>query len=274
MTLLNAEIIAVHATLDSGHELTPIAVGQYPGGEPYIKDFPKSTHALIVRPHDMQSLMAALFLCEVHPIEELILPYFPGARQDRINLTGDRLFTARSVARLVNRIPNRPLIKILDPHSDVVPAWLDNVHVFSAAFALGHETTFFSTLPDYKGIIAPDSGSTRRATSVAGLMELPVYQGLKYRNVKTGELDGFRLEHLDPGHYLVVDDICDGGGTFLGLAAQFREGVTADLYVTHGIFSQGTVALAKKYDRIYTTDSVMNRAVHGISVIQVVERMI
>jgi phosphoribosylpyrophosphate synthetase len=64
---------------------------------------------------------------------------------------------------------------------------------------------------------------------------------------------------------LIVDDICDGGGTFLGisdaLGSRLRSlgDVGGDyilgLYVTHGIFSKGFCDLIEKFDHVYTTDS-------------------
>lgn len=301
MSLSHTEIVAVAPTvygssamgrgiggqtMTTGIGFTPINVGFYPAGEPYVKDLPKDITHLIVRPLSMDTLMAALFVLDVsadlgyEPIE-LVLPYFPGGRQDRINRQGDQLFTARSIARIINEIDNISKVKILDPHSDVTPALLDNCKVYGADFALGHEATFFSTLPHYDGVIAPDAGSEKRAQSVARLMEIPVHQGNKFRDVRTGELQGFvGLEDIKDGHYLVVDDICDGGGTFLGLAEEFRPNVTADLYVTHGIFSSpGNLYMLKKnYGKLYCTDSLI---VHedvlldgGVTIIPVVERML
>jgi ribose-phosphate pyrophosphokinase len=255
-----------------------VEVGHYPGGEPLITYVPSLIDALIVRPSSMETLMAALFFIDVskdrgYPPFDLVLPYFPGARQDRTNNEGDMLFTARSVAKMINHLDNLAAVKVLDPHSDVVPALLNKCRVYSAAFALGGEISFLSTTPDYVGVIAPDGGSVKRVDKVAQLMEVPVYQGRKHRDVRTGQLTGFSIEPLPPGHYLVVDDICDGGGTFIGLSQKFVAGVTADLYVTHGIFSKGTDELLARYDRIFCSDSLIVNA-PGVEVIRTVERMV
>jgi hypoxanthine phosphoribosyltransferase len=62
------------------------------------------------------------------------------------------------------------------------------------------------------------------------------------------------------GNYLVVDDICDGGGTFNLLAEAFQKDPHAaksdlSLYVSHGIFSKGIRAINDRYVNIFTTDS-------------------
>ncbi|HCW17254.1 MAG TPA: phosphoribosylpyrophosphate synthetase, partial [Achromobacter sp.] len=53
---------------------------------------------------------------------------------------------------------------------------------------------------------------------------------------------------------LVVDDICDGGRTFLELASALRDTTRQPvyLYVTHGIFSKGLGELNARYAGIFT----------------------
>ncbi len=112
-------------------------------------------------------------------------------------------------------------------------------------------------------------------------MNLPVYYGGKTRDVSTGKLTGFTLEPLaydnqqiNGAHYLVVDDICDGGGTFNGLASKIAEqGATADLYVSHGLFSKGTTELKKSFNTIYTTDSLAGSERNDVTVLAVVKEM-
>jgi ribose-phosphate pyrophosphokinase len=54
---------------------------------------------------------------------------------------------------------------------------------------------------------------------------------------------------------LIVDDICDGGATFVALARKLREAgaIEVSLFVTHGIFSKGKDL--EGIDNIYTTGS-------------------
>jgi len=69
---------------------------------------------------------------------------------------------------------------------------------------------------------------------------------------------------------LIVDDICDGGGTFLGLAKELKSKNAGKLYlaISHGIFSKGFESLAKDFQKIFTTDSfktIENKAVVQIN---------
>jgi ribose-phosphate pyrophosphokinase len=59
--------------------------------------------------------------------------------------------------------------------------------------------------------------------------------------------------------YVIIDDICDGGRTFVELAKAMKESrPTAKIYliVTHGIFSAGFDTLNQYFEGIYTTNSV------------------
>jgi ribose-phosphate pyrophosphokinase len=56
----------------------------------------------------------------------------------------------------------------------------------------------------------------------------------------------------------MVDDICDGGGTFLGLAEELKSKNAGKLFlaVSHGIFSKGISKLSSMFENIFTTDSI------------------
>jgi ribose-phosphate pyrophosphokinase len=174
----------------------------------------------------------------------------------------------KSVAALLNRL-KLPEVLVVDPHSDVTPALINNCKVLTAANILEEVV---ESLPTYDGVIAPDGGATKRAQGVATLLGIPLYHAWKTRDVATGKLDGFGCQFLGDGRYLVVDDICDGGGTFLGLARSikaFQQQVVLDLYVTHGYFSKGTAELKTVFDNIITTDSVIAPSSDDVHIINV-----
>lgn len=252
------------------------SVRLYSDGTPMIKlaqfaEIVENADTMIVRPKSLGSFIEAMFLVDSimyqgGRIKKLILPYVPGARQDRSNLTGDVLFTAASVAMMINQ-RHFDKVLILDPHSPFLLTHISR----SEAFPL--ERVAAKVWQGYTGIIAADKGGKARAQEFAMAMNLPIYYGTKHRDVSTGKLTGFGLDTIPFGHYLVVDDICDGGGTFIGLGEQIRkQGSFADLYVTHGIFSKGTSEMRKTYKNIYATDS---RDIHDTHVmtIPVVEDM-
>jgi ribose-phosphate pyrophosphokinase len=228
---------------------------------------------------DMAQFVTAMFLVDaIHDtssgyVRHLVLPYIPGARQDRSNPTGDVLFTLRSVADMINERGFTRVV-VLDPHSPVATNIIENVVVFPLE-------RIAKRFAGYDGIIAADKGGQDRAEQFATALDIPLFYGGKTRDVSTGRLTGFTLEDLrvgvpyvKNGHYLVVDDICDGGGTFNGLAAKIHEqGATADLFVSHGIFSKGTDTLLENYNTIYTTDSLAGSERNHVTVLAVVKEM-
>lgn len=235
-----------------------VSVFGYPSGEPRVMERPDCVDRVLLRPTSMQGFLGGLFWIDAliergHPSPDLILPFVPGARQDRLNDDGDYLFTAKSIARMVND-RNLPRVTVLDPHSDVIAALIDRCEVIHA-----HECIHRLTEP-YSAVISPDAGAEKRAGSVARKLGRPLVHGWKTRDVSTGAIAGFGIE---PGlavgsRVLVVDDICDGGGTFVGLAKILKASqVEADLFVTHGIFSRGTPVLLSHYRKVFCTDSVL-----------------
>lgn len=233
-------------------------IGMYSDGTPLVKtdqfeEIYRRADTMILRADSMAEFVAGMFLYDAvmnrrRPMA-LILPYLPGARQDRSNPTGDVLFTARSVANMINDRRFTEVVSV-DPHSEVMPKLINHfveypIELVAKKFWKG-----------YNAVISPDQGARDRAQRVAWVLNKPWVEGSKVRDVSTGALSGFDVKVEEGKHYLVVDDICDGGGTFVGLGEKIREqGAYADLYVTHGIFSKGTNALKKIYKNIYTTNS-------------------
>jgi ribose-phosphate pyrophosphokinase len=55
---------------------------------------------------------------------------------------------------------------------------------------------------------------------------------------------------------VIVDDICDGGGTFVGLAETIgRPASSMRLWTTHGIYSRGLGALLDAFGMVGSTNS-------------------
>lgn len=195
---------------------------------------------------------------------ELTIPYFPYARQDRVTdeLTG---FTLKTVANIINDLKYDKLV-IYDPHSDVTPALLNNVQVINQADIV---TKLFRGLDEYirtirPVIVAPDAGAVKKAAKIATHYKLPLVSAEKVRNTTTGDIIETRF-HCDINfadkrrpQFLIVDDICDGGRTFIELAKAMRQlykNAGIALYVTHGIFSKKFESFIDHIDRIYCTDT-------------------
>jgi ribose-phosphate pyrophosphokinase len=187
----------------------------------------------------------------------LVIPYVPGARADKDTPHGPTVYAMQLAMTNIDEII------IFDPHSPVIVEALKKIPATKITTYTPEDLfSEFSTkqvLPkNFEGVIAPDEGAVDRASQVADALGVPLYRATKKRDPNTGKLSSFEVEELpDSGHLLIVDDICDGGGTFLGLlsAIPARTGKIS-LYVSHGVFSGKALDnLYKGFHRIYTTNS-------------------
>ena len=110
-------------------------------------------------------------------------------------------------------------------------------------------------------LISPDGGALKKIYKVSEFLSgVEVVECSKSRNVKTEKLSGFKVyaDDLQGKDCLIVDDICDGGGTFIGLSEELRNKNAGKLYlaVSHGIFSKGFAELSSSFEKIFTTNSV------------------
>ncbi|MFA8299606.1 MAG: ribose-phosphate diphosphokinase [Hyphomicrobiales bacterium] len=186
----------------------------------------------------------------------LYLPYFPAARQDRVMRVGEPL-SVKVYADILNS-QSFQSITIFDPHSDVTAALLNNCRVVS-----NHK--FISKViddieQDQLQLVSPDQGALKKVYGLSSCLGIDkVVECSKHRDVKTLQLSNFKVytEDLNQNPCLVVDDICDGGRTFIGLAKALKEKNAGDLYlaISHGIFSYGFEELLRYYKCVYTTDS-------------------
>ena len=239
----------------------------FPGGEPHIKieDNLEQTKEVTITHrvssfNDMGLILIAVNALRNEKVEKinLFLPYFPAARQDRLMKKGEAL-TVKVYAEVFNNL-NLNSITIFDPHSDVAPALLNNCNVVENYQFIQQVV---NSLKKNTYLIAPDGGALKKIYKVASyLKDYEVVECSKHRDLKTGKLSGFKVYADDLGgkDCLIVDDICDGGGTFLGLAKELKAKNAGKLYlaVSHGIFSKGFEALSEEFEMIFTTDSFKN----------------
>lgn len=194
------------------------------------------------------------------------IPYAPASRQDRRN--GFEGLGCKVYADIINA-QNYNSVTIYDAHSDVIAALINNCRNISPIRFIRRAIADFK--PDV--IVAPDAGAAKKIGSYN--LGLDIVYCSKFRNVNTGQLDGFQV-HCDDWYErpLIVDDCLDGGGTFLGLAPVIKSKMSCEeigLYITHGIFSKGVEIITNVFDDIYCTDSYRTDLVptHKLTVFQI-----
>lgn len=241
------------------YEASGIEILQFPGGEWHAK-VPTSIlnhvhiFAKIRTWDDFGKFLAVSSAYEANNVSvHAFMPYLPGARQDRIQ-PGFPL-TAEIYAAAMT--PHVTSLTAVDAHSEAaLDLYRERIH-YTRALGFGFIPDLIDRKYDY--ILAADEGGVDRTTKIQELLGVQEIRFCKkIRDSATGKLSGFRVPRLNNGTTaLIADDICDGGGTFLGIANELPD-VNLDLYVTHGIFSKGLVPLHEKFGRIYTTNSWYN----------------
>jgi len=247
----------------------------FSGGEPHIKINPDfDTTQKVTITHRLNSFNDLGLLCitvdalrrmDVKVID-LFIPYFPAARQDRVMIKGESL-SVKVYADIVNGLQLNKVF-VFDAHSEVTPALVNNCEVIP-------NHTFIKEVLKVIGenvkLISPDGGALKKIYKVSEFLGgVDVVECSKSRDVKTGRLSGFKVyeEDLNGIDCLIVDDICDGGGTFVGLAEELKKKNAGKLYlaVSHGIFNKGFEVL-NCFDGIFTTNSVKDFEGENVQVI-------
>lgn len=180
----------------------------------------------------------------------LILPYLPYSRADRRFTDGDCL----GKEAFLNMLPMNWDIYTFDVHSDKSNSgFLINVTPENILRKIFKKYNF-------ENILFPDAGAMSRYSEMIDKFNIPanIYFCEKKRDPETGKFLGFKVPtDIDKTkNTIIIDDLCDGGGTFLGIANELQmDKSKLTLYVSHGIFSKGFSDLTKYFDLIITTNS-------------------
>jgi len=245
----------------------------FPGGECQIKlpvgeiGYTAEVLAILNSSDDILSLLLVVdAVRRAQPVTRILLtiPYFPYARQDRVCNPGEAL-SLKVMADLINGLHCHRVI-ILDPHSDVTPALLNNCQTIPLAQLVAGGVLASKVQQDDWALVAPDAGAEKKVREVAKRLSteshaIEMFCARKVRNTLTGQIVATELQGNVQGKKLIIiDDICDGGQTFIELAkvlqAQGAEEIY--LYVTHGIFSQGLSVLKPYFKSIYCYHTWLN----------------
>jgi ribose-phosphate pyrophosphokinase len=197
----------------------------------------------------------------------LHVPYLPFARQDK-DVSNTATFALHPFGDMINWLRCEEVTAV-DVHNE------DTTHLLITNFRnipveMIHDDLIRVVKPDL--IVFPDAGAVTR---YAYLRKHPYIVFEKDRDQATGEIRGHVLTKAGNPELiahskklLIIDDLCDGGATFLSVAkavnAKFKD-MQFHLFVTHGLFSKGRKLLEDAGFTLYTTDS-LPRNNYGIRV--------
>src|SRR6185312_2613636 len=171
-------------------------------------------------------------------------------------------FTLKYVSEFINSLGfNR--VEIVEPHSNVTPALINNSHSNYINFDLIYkviEEIYFDREKDY--IMFPDNGAANRYKN---MKFKNVLIGHKDRDFVTGEIKKLDLVgdifNAEGRKVLIVDDLSSNGGTFIHSskalrAVGFEE---VNLLVAHAENSIFKGELFVHIDKVFTTDSMLTQ---------------
>jgi len=189
-----------------------------------------------------------------------IIKYFPAARQDRQTHYNEP-FSLKVYTDIINA-QNYNKVTIWDAHSDVTTALLNNcVNIKQVELV---SNIFNRDLVDVENLVlcSPDAGANKKIFEISKKYNIPVIRSDKIRDTKTGNITETVVysEHLGNKDILIVDDILDGGGTFIPLAKKLEDLTEGNiyLYVTHGIFAKGLYPFEGLIDKIFCPNILLD----------------
>jgi ribose-phosphate pyrophosphokinase len=184
-----------------------------------------------------------------HARSKLTLYCLIGQRSDR-RFNENESFDLKVICDFINSM-GYDEVQVFHPHSDVTLALIQN----SKRISHFEYVKQAFELMDHPTLVSPDAGAYKTTHEIAEKLNSTLIPANKVR------VDGkphIQLQgDVSSQHCLIVDDILDGGRTFMELAKILKANGAASvsLYISHGIFSYGFDEIKKYVDHIYTTNS-------------------
>ena len=253
--------------LKINEEYIPLKVINFPDGQNDIKiekdiftRYPAQIISTFNNFQDLEIIFSLTSCLRRLGIKEinLYIPYLLGSRSDRQFEKGGSSYLKDVVCPLIN-LQNYNEVKVYDVHNSVMTdACLnnllieDNSKLVSWAIANIGDCT----------IVCPDEGASKK---IYPLLNKIGYQNELIICSKKRETDGSIskttiLEYSDTleKNIVIIDDICDGGRTFIEIVKKLQVGYEADFYliVSHGIFSKDFEELSQYFKGIFCTNSI------------------
>lgn len=211
-------------------------------------------NARVANANELFILAQVLDICNRHGmIPEVHISYLMGARMDRV-MDFNRPFSMKVVQDVLNRYDAD--FFVYDPHNPALMCRSEKWRVdrFEKELVVEDAVLCFA-----------DKGAESRYTDDMCVNYLrDRFHCEKERDTTTGKLNGFKVElgnvspaRIKGSNIVLIDDLCDGGGTFLGIIKLLRElnPKSISLCLSHAVQREGLIKVANEYDDVYVTDS-------------------
>ena len=199
-------------------------------------------------------LMQVLDILDRHEVSYVLsIYYLMGMRMDRV-MDFNRPFTLKIVLNSLKNC-NADNIKILEPHSD---AYYD--YRFGGKFTeLYIENSPSNNVWNGFQMVLPDAGAKERYDFQYVGTALTCS---KVRDLTTGKILEIKIDNpeaISDKPLLILDDLCDGGETFCGIAKAFNAlnipKERLNIAVTHMVNPKGIKNLSENFNHVWFTNS-------------------
>ena len=231
-------------------------VFHFPDGEIQIElgEFSHKEDVLIkcriTNAEELMVLCQVMDILDRHEIEySTRIYYLMSMRMDRV-MDFNRPFSLKVVTKILNSY-NCQSYEIIEPHSNTTQTLCKHCYPF-----------YGECRPDFSNyqIVFPDAGAKERYS--LGYEQDLCITCSKVRDEATGRILEIKInnpEDLLKKPLMIIDDLCDGGGTFCGIAQAFSKlGITKDklnISVVHMVNPKGIENLSKNFNHVWFTNS-------------------
>jgi len=184
----------------------------------------------------------------------IVMPYFPYSTQDKKDEARAPI-SAKMMANIFERVGIDRLV-VMDLHASQIQGFFD-IPVDNI-YSLFLVNEYVKSMENKDIILAsPDAGAIKRTLKFAKIMKLPTIFLHKQRSYeKMNTIDNMMIvgdiESIKDKHVIILDDMCDTGGTLIKCAKLLKENGAKEIscIVTHGILSGPAISRLNKTEYI------------------------
>lgn len=247
----------------------------FPDGEPHIKFLDdidrKDSYNVVCRitnPNELFIVMQVGHILKRQGVLfNLIILYLMSMRMDRV-INFNEAFTLEIVANMINSFEAEH-VYVFEAHSDRTFKLIKNSEPYNGlSFSQDYNKMREDCYETEKSVICfPDHGAYERYSKdfypTSAYICMNKIRDLDNKGViMSMEISKMQLPFIheeDVKQITIIDDLCDGGGTFCWAASILREkfgkNVKLNIFIKHMVNPVGLKKLSNSFDNVYITDS-------------------
>ncbi len=225
-----------------------INISHFADGEVIVEPLEtvRGSHVFLIQPtcvpvnDSYMELLIAIDACKRASANEVtcIVPYFGYARQERKSKPRQPI-SARLMADLLE-VAGADRVVAVDLHAPAIQGFFKIPNDDLSAVALFGQYYRNKNLEGEVVVVSPDHGGVTRARNLANQLSNASVAIVDKRRVKANEAEAMNvIGDVNGKTCIIVDDMCDTGGSLVGAVSILKEKGAKDVYFccTHGLFN-------------------------------------